>query len=53
MSTYAHPESLVNTDWLAAHLDDSSIRIVESNEDVLLTIPATSPMPCTSTGARI
>ncbi len=36
MSTYAHPESLVDTDWLAAHLDDSSIRIVESNEDVLL-----------------
>ncbi len=33
---YAHPESLVSTDWLAAHLDDPSIRILESDEDVLL-----------------
>jgi len=38
MSTkqYAHPESLVETDWLAQHLNDSGLRIVESNEDVLL-----------------
>ncbi len=36
MSTYAHPESLVTTDWMAEHLNDSSIRIVESNEDILL-----------------
>lgn len=36
MSTYAHPESLVDTAWLADHLNDPSIRIVESNEDVLL-----------------
>ena len=33
---YAHPESLVSTDWLAAHLDDPAIRIIESDEDVLL-----------------
>src|SRR3954471_23640303 len=33
---YAHPESLVSTEWLAAHLDDPSIRIIESDEDVLL-----------------
>ena len=33
---YAHPEVLVSTDWLAEHLDDPSIRIVESDEDVLL-----------------
>ena len=33
---YAHPEALVSTEWVAAHLDDPSIRIVESNEDVLL-----------------
>jgi thiosulfate/3-mercaptopyruvate sulfurtransferase len=33
---YAHPEALVSTDWLASHLDDSTIRIVESDEDVLL-----------------
>ena len=33
---YARPEVLVTTDWLAAHLDDPSIRILESDEDVLL-----------------
>ncbi|MEO5904525.1 MAG: sulfurtransferase [Gemmatimonadaceae bacterium] len=33
---YAHPESLVSTDWLASHLDDPAIRIIESDEDVLL-----------------
>src|SRR5687767_2129405 len=33
---YAHPEMLVSTDWLAAHLDDPNIRIIESDEDVLL-----------------
>jgi len=38
MSTqqYVHPESLVETDWLAQHLNDPGLRIVESNEDVLL-----------------
>ncbi len=36
MSEYAHPEALVSTDWLAENLEDPSIRIVESNEDVLL-----------------
>ena len=33
---YAHPEALVSTDWVAGHLDDPSVRLVESNEDVLL-----------------
>jgi thiosulfate/3-mercaptopyruvate sulfurtransferase len=33
---YARPDVLVETDWLAAHLDDPSIRIIESNEDPLL-----------------
>src|SRR5687767_9003820 len=33
---YAHPEVLVSTEWVAAHLDDPKIRLVESNEDVLL-----------------
>lgn len=33
---YAHPEVLVSTDWVADHLDDSNVRIVESNEDPLL-----------------
>ncbi len=37
MSTaYAHPEALVSTDWLAEHLNDPNVRIVESNEDPLL-----------------
>ncbi len=35
-SAYAHPEALVETSWLADHLNDPGIRIVESNEDVLL-----------------
>jgi thiosulfate/3-mercaptopyruvate sulfurtransferase len=33
---YARPELLVSTGWLADHLDDPKIRILESNEDVLL-----------------
>jgi thiosulfate/3-mercaptopyruvate sulfurtransferase len=33
---YAHPETLVSTDWVAQHLDDPQVRIVESDEDVLL-----------------
>lgn len=35
-SSYAHPEVLVSTGWLAEHLDDPEIRIVESDEDILL-----------------
>ncbi|MCA9829172.1 MAG: sulfurtransferase [Dehalococcoidia bacterium] len=33
---YANPDVLVSTDWVAEHLNDASIRIVESNEDPLL-----------------
>jgi len=33
---YAHPEALVSTAWVAAHLGDPSVRLVESNEDLLL-----------------
>ena len=33
---YAKADALVSTDWVAEHLDDPSIRIVESDEDVLL-----------------
>lgn len=36
MSQYAHPEVLVETEWVAQHLNDPHIRIVESDEDVLL-----------------
>jgi thiosulfate/3-mercaptopyruvate sulfurtransferase len=33
---YAHPDALVSTDWVAEHLGDLSVRLVESDEDVLL-----------------
>lgn len=33
---YTHPEVLVSTEWLAEHLDDDSIRVLECDEDVLL-----------------
>lgn len=33
---YANPDVLVSTDWVAQHLNDPNVRIVESNEDVLL-----------------
>jgi thiosulfate/3-mercaptopyruvate sulfurtransferase len=35
-SGYAKPEVLVSTDWVAEHLDDPKVRLVESDEDVLL-----------------
>ena len=35
-NSYAHPEALVETEWLAEHLDDAGLRIIESNEDILL-----------------
>ncbi|HEX5672431.1 MAG TPA: sulfurtransferase [Acidimicrobiia bacterium] len=35
-SEYAHPEKLVSTEWLAQHLDDPQVVVVESDEDVLL-----------------
>jgi thiosulfate/3-mercaptopyruvate sulfurtransferase len=33
---YAHSDVLVSTGWVEQHLKDSSIRIIESNEDTLL-----------------
>src|SRR5215813_5840539 len=33
---YVTPDVLVSTQWVADHLNDPSIRIVESNEDILL-----------------
>ncbi len=33
---YANADVLVETDWVAAHLNDPKVRIVESDEDVLL-----------------
>ncbi|MCL4544250.1 MAG: sulfurtransferase [Chloroflexi bacterium] len=36
MADYAHPEMLVSTEWVVTHPNDPSIRIIESDEDVLL-----------------
>lgn len=33
---YAHPDVLVPTEWVAQHLDNPNVRIIESNEDPLL-----------------
>ena len=33
---YVNPEVLVTTDWVAQHLTDENVRIVESDEDILL-----------------
>ena len=35
-AAYARPETLVTTEWLADHMDDPAVVIVESDEDVLL-----------------
>ncbi len=35
-ASYAHPERLVSTEWLSAHLGTPGLKIVESDEDVLL-----------------
>jgi thiosulfate/3-mercaptopyruvate sulfurtransferase len=35
-SGYSHPEVLVTTEWVAQNLKTPGIRIVESNEDILL-----------------
>ena len=36
LAAYAHPERLVTTTWLAEHLGDLGLVVVESDEDVLL-----------------
>jgi thiosulfate/3-mercaptopyruvate sulfurtransferase len=33
---YARPEALVSTEWVAEHLEDPAVRLLESDEDVLL-----------------
>jgi len=35
-SGYTHPEVLVETSWVAEHLNDPTIRLIEADEDVLL-----------------
>ena len=36
LAEYAHPETLVTTEWLARHLGTPGLVVVESDEDVLL-----------------
>jgi thiosulfate/3-mercaptopyruvate sulfurtransferase len=36
LAAYAHPERLVTTEWLAEHLGQPGLAVVESDEDVLL-----------------
>ena len=36
MADYVHPDVLVSTDWVSEHTSDPNVRIVESDEDVLL-----------------
>ena len=36
LAEYAHPERLVTTEWLAGHLGEAGLVVVESDEDVLL-----------------
>ncbi|MDQ2906385.1 MAG: sulfurtransferase [Chloroflexota bacterium] len=33
---YAHPEVLVETKWVAEHLNDPAVRLIEADEDILL-----------------
>ncbi|MEL6525521.1 MAG: rhodanese-like domain-containing protein, partial [Chloroflexota bacterium] len=35
-NSYALPESLVSTQWVANHLDHPKVRLIECNEDPLL-----------------
>jgi thiosulfate/3-mercaptopyruvate sulfurtransferase len=35
-SGYANPDVLVTTEWVAEHINDPNVRVVESDEDVLL-----------------
>ena len=36
MAEYAQPEMVVDTEWVASRRDDPSVRIIESDEDILL-----------------
>ncbi len=36
LSGYAHPEVLVTTEWVLQHHQDANVRILESDEDILL-----------------
>ena len=51
LAQYAHPERLVTTDWLAEHLGDPGLVVVEiATRTCCSTTPATSPARSRSTG---
>ncbi len=52
MAGYAHPEVLVEPDWLEGHLDDSGVRIVEASEDPTLYDQAHIPHAVRLHGSR-
>ena len=53
-TSYAHPEVLVDTEWVAQHLNDPNVRIVEADEDPLLyEVRATSQTPSSWTGTSM
>lgn len=41
MAGYRHPEALVSTEWLAARLDDPSVRIVDLRYQVRAGVDGT------------
>jgi len=41
--SYFNPDALVSTEWLANHLHDANIRVIESNEDPLLYLSGHIP----------
>ena len=43
MPEYVHPEVLVSTEWVSAHLHDPGVRIVESDEDRALYVQGHVP----------
>ncbi|HEY1011755.1 MAG TPA: sulfurtransferase [Herpetosiphonaceae bacterium] len=36
MANYVNPDVLVSTEWVAEHLSDPAVRLIESDEDILL-----------------
>ncbi|MGQ0793513.1 MAG: sulfurtransferase [Deltaproteobacteria bacterium] len=36
MAQYAHPEILVSTQWVADHAGDAGVKVLESDEDIIL-----------------
>jgi hypothetical protein len=39
MSEYAHPETVIGTDWVDEHLSDEKVKLVEVDVDMDATLP--------------